>query len=138
LHDSDCGDQLEKSLMLITSEKRGVLLYMNQEGRGIGIENKIKAYELQDKGLDTVEANKKLGFPADLRDYGIGAQILSALGLSSIRLLTNNPKKIIGLEGYGLKITERIPIEIPANPVNKKYLKVKKKKLGHLINIVGK
>jgi len=134
----DCGDQLEKSLMLITSEKRGVLLYMNQEGRGIGIENKIKAYELQDKGLDTVEANKKLGFPADLRDYGIGAQILSALGLSSIRLLTNNPKKIIGLEGYGLKITERIPIEIPANPVNKKYLKVKKKKLGHLINIVGK
>ncbi len=131
----DCGEQLEKSLQIISNKGLGVLLYMHQEGRGIGLKNKIHAYELQEKGLDTVEANLKLGFPPDLRDYGIGAQILVDLGLSSIYLLTNNPKKIIGLSGYGLKVTKRIPIEIPPNKKNKKYLKTKKSKLGHLIQI---
>ena len=129
----DCGDQLEKALQMISEKGRGVLLYMHQEGRGIGLKNKIHAYKLQEKGFDTVEANLKLGFPPDLRDYGIGAQILADLGLTTIQLLTNNPKKIIGLSGYGLKVTKRIPIEIPPNKTNKKYLETKKKKLGHLI-----
>lgn len=129
----DCKNQLDKSLKLINKEKEGVLLYMRQEGRGIGLVNKLKAYNLQKKGLDTVEANKKLGFDKDLRDYGIGAQILADLGLSEIKLLTNNPKKIIGLEGYGLKITKRVPIEIKPNRINRKYLAAKKTKLGHLL-----
>ena len=132
----DCGEQLNKALELIQKEDYGVFLYMRQEGRGIGLEEKLKAYELQDKGLDTVEANKALGFPADLRDYGIGAQILVDLGLTTIRILTNNPKKIIGLEGYSLKVTERIPIEIPPNPINRKYLEAKKTKLGHILELV--
>lgn len=131
----DCGEQLEKALQIISSKGLGVFIYMHQEGRGIGLKNKIHAYKLQEKGLDTVEANLKLGFPPDLRDYGIGAQILVDLGLSSIHLLTNNPKKIIGLSGYGLKVTKRIPIEIPPNKENKEYLKTKKSKLGHLIQI---
>ncbi|MFH1541182.1 MAG: bifunctional 3,4-dihydroxy-2-butanone-4-phosphate synthase/GTP cyclohydrolase II [Elusimicrobiota bacterium] len=130
----DCGDQLEKSMCLIQKEKCGVLLYMHQEGRGIGLTNKLKAYELQNKGYDTVEANIKLGFKPDLRDYGIGAQILCDLGLSDIKLLTNNPKKIIGLEGYGLKVIQRIPIKMkPKSKFAKKYLKTKKKKCGHLL-----
>lgn len=131
----DCGDQLEKSLQIISEKGQGVFLYMHQEGRGIGLKNKIHAYKLQEKGLDTVEANIKLGFPPDLRDYGIGAQILADLGLSTIQLLTNNPKKIVGLSGYGLKVTKRIPIEIPPTKSNKKYLETKKIKLGHLLKI---
>jgi 3,4-dihydroxy 2-butanone 4-phosphate synthase/GTP cyclohydrolase II len=131
----DCGEQLEKSLQIIAEKGEGVFLYMHQEGRGIGLRNKIHAYKLQERGPDTVEANLKLGFPPDLRDYGIGAQILVELGLSSIQLLTNNPKKIIGLGGYGLKVTKRIPIEIPPTKSNKKYLQTKKVKLGHLLKI---
>jgi 3,4-dihydroxy 2-butanone 4-phosphate synthase/GTP cyclohydrolase II len=129
----DCGEQMELSLELIAKEERGVFLYMNQEGRGIGLANKIKAYSLQDQGLDTVEANEKLGFKADLRDYGIGAQILSDLGLSTIIILTNNPKKIIGLEGYGLTITDQITIAMEPNVYNERYLDTKREKMGHKI-----
>lgn len=129
----DCGPQLRQAMRMIASEGAGVIVYMRQEGRGIGLAPKIMAYKLQEHGYDTVEANLKLGYPADLREYGIGAQILCDLGLKSIRLLTNNPKKIIGLEGYGLKVVEQVPIKIKPNPYNKKYLETKKKKLGHLI-----
>jgi len=129
----DCGQQLDESLKIISEKGAGVLLYMRQEGRGIGLANKIKAYRLQEKGLDTVEANHQLGFKSDLRDYGIGAQILADLGVKKIELLTNNPKKVIGLEGYGLKIIRRLPIEIEPNKINLKYLEVKKRKMGHLL-----
>jgi 3,4-dihydroxy 2-butanone 4-phosphate synthase/GTP cyclohydrolase II len=130
----DCGDQLHNSLARIDKEGIGILLYMRQEGRGIGLGNKIKAYQLQDEGKDTVEANEALGFPADLRNYGIGAQILFDLGVRKLRLLTNNPKKVIGLKGYGLEIIERIPLEIQANHINARYLETKRDKLGHLIS----
>jgi 3,4-dihydroxy 2-butanone 4-phosphate synthase/GTP cyclohydrolase II len=132
----DCGEQLRKAMEMIRKEGKGVLLYMKQEGRGIGLINKLKAYELQDKGLDTVEANLKLGFKPDLRDYGIGAQILVDLGVRKMRLMTNNPKKIVGLEGYGLKVVERVSIETKPNEKNIIYLKTKKKKLGHMLNNV--
>lgn len=132
----DCGDQLHKAMEMIRKEGKGVLLYMRQEGRGIGLANKLKAYELQDKGLDTVEANIKLGFKPDLRDYGIGAQILVDLGIKKMRLMTNNPKKIIGLEGYGLKVVERVSIESRPHDKNIVYLKTKKKKLGHMLENV--
>lgn len=131
----DCGDQLSTALSMIENEGLGVFLYMRQEGRGIGLANKILAYELQDLGRDTVEANLELGFDADLRDYGVGAQILVDMGLSSIRLVTNNPRKIIGIEGYGLKVVERIPMEINPTPENLKYLETKRDKLGHLLRI---
>ncbi|MDD4924402.1 MAG: bifunctional 3,4-dihydroxy-2-butanone-4-phosphate synthase/GTP cyclohydrolase II [Dehalococcoidales bacterium] len=129
----DCGEQINVAMGMIAEEKRGVLLYMRQEGRGIGIHNKICAYELQDNGMDTVEANLSLGFPADLRDYGIGAQILNDLKLNKIRLLTNNPKKVIGLEGYGLEVIETVPIIIKPNPYNQRYLETKKDKMGHIL-----
>jgi 3,4-dihydroxy 2-butanone 4-phosphate synthase/GTP cyclohydrolase II len=129
----DCGQQLKMAMKMIKEKGRGVILYMRQEGRGIGLVNKLKAYQLQDNGLDTVEANEALGFKADLRDYGIGAQILADLGLSKIRLLTNNPKKIVGLEGYGLKVIDRVPIIVRPSKSNKRYLKTKKEKLGHRI-----
>jgi len=131
----DCGRQLKKAMEIIGKEKKGVILYMSQEGRGIGLIDKIRAYNLQDKGLDTIQANEALGHKADLRDYGIGAQILVDLGLKNIRLLTNNPRKIVGLEGYGLRVIERIPLEIEPNPFNYKYLKTKKEKLSHSLNI---
>jgi len=131
----DCGDQLGNSMQMIEKEGRGVLLYMRQEGRGIGLANKLQAYHLQDNGKDTVEANIALGFKADLRDYGIGAQILRDLGIRKIRLITNNPKKVVGLKGYNLEIVERIPIEIPATSKSFKYLKTKRDKLGHFIEL---
>ena len=131
----DCGSQLHRAMEIIERRGQGVILYMHQEGRGIGLVNKVKAYKLQDKGLDTVEANKVLGFKPDLRDYGIGAQILADMGLSTIALLTNNPRKIVGIEGYGLKVTKRVPLEIKPTRVNQKYLRVKKKKLGHMLEV---
>jgi 3,4-dihydroxy 2-butanone 4-phosphate synthase/GTP cyclohydrolase II len=133
----DCGEQLESALAMIEEEGTGVLLYLSQEGRGIGLLNKLKAYKLQEEGFDTVEANLKLGLPADLRDYGIGAQILGDLGLSSIRILTNNPKKISGLAGYGLSVTDQVPIAHKANPHNVEYLRTKRDKMGHILHHQG-
>jgi 3,4-dihydroxy 2-butanone 4-phosphate synthase/GTP cyclohydrolase II len=127
----DCGNQLHDALRRIGQEKKGVLVYMRQEGRGIGLPAKIQAYRLQERGLDTVEANRKLGYPADLREYGIGAQILADLGVRRMRLLTNNPKKVVGLAGYGLELVDQVPIRAKANPHNRKYLATKKRKLGH-------
>ncbi len=131
----DCGPQLAMAMRMVAQEGRGVVLYMRQEGRGIGLLNKLRAYELQDQGLDTVEANQRLGFPADLRDYGIGAQILSDLGVRRIRLLTNNPRKVVGLAGHGLEVVERVPIAIPPNEQNRAYLRAKREKLGHLLEV---
>ena len=132
----DCGEQLHAALERIGREGSGVLLYMHQEGRGIGLANKLHSYALQDKGLDTVEANTRLGFGPDLRHYGIGAQILSDLGLTSIRLMTNNPRKIVGLDGYGLKVVQRVQLEVKPNPSNLRYLKTKKEKLGHILKVL--
>jgi len=132
----DCGAQLETAMARIAAEGRGVLLYLNQEGRGIGLANKIRAYELQDQGFDTVEANERLGFKPDQRDYGIGAQILGDLGVKTMRLLTNNPRKFVGLQGYGLSVSEAVPLEIPASESTRKYLKTKKDKLGHKLSSV--
>lgn len=129
----DCGDQLHAAMLQVEKAGQGVILYMRQEGRGIGLVNKLKAYNLQDEGMDTVEANEKLGFKPDLRDYGIGAQILRDIGVGKIRLLTNNPKKVVGLHGYGLKIVDRVPIEIPITKQNERYLQAKRDKLGHLL-----
>ena len=133
----DCGIQLEVALQMIALEGSGVLLYLRQEGRGIGLLNKLRAYKLQEQGLDTVDANIELGMPADLRDYGIGAQILADLGLSTIRLLTNNPKKIAGLEGYGLRVAEQVPIQHAPNPHNEAYLAAKRDRLGHTLHHQG-
>ena len=129
----DCGPQLHQAMKQVAEAGRGVILYMRQEGRGIGLAPKIKAYKLQEQGLDTVEANLKLGYGMDLREYGLGAQILVDLGLKTIRLLTNNPKKVVGLKGYGLKIVQQVPIKIKSNPHNERYLKTKREKLGHLL-----
>jgi 3,4-dihydroxy 2-butanone 4-phosphate synthase/GTP cyclohydrolase II len=132
----DCGDQLHAAMTLVEKEGSGVILYMRQEGRGIGLANKLKAYELQDKGMDTVEANISLGFEPDLRDYGIGAQMLVEIGVRQMKLITNNPKKIVGLEGYGLKVVERVPLEIAPHEKNVAYLTAKKKKMGHILKHV--
>jgi 3,4-dihydroxy 2-butanone 4-phosphate synthase/GTP cyclohydrolase II len=132
----DCGPQLEAAMDRIAAEGRGVLLYLNQEGRGIGLSNKIRAYELQDGGLDTVEANERLGFKADQRDYGIGVQILKNLGVRSMRLLSNNPRKLVGIEGYQLSVVEWLPLEIPASDGTRRYLTTKKNKLGHKLTSV--
>jgi 3,4-dihydroxy 2-butanone 4-phosphate synthase/GTP cyclohydrolase II len=129
----DCGPQLHQAMRQVAEAGCGVILYMRQEGRGIGLPAKIQAYKLQEQGLDTVEANRRLGFKMDLREYGLGAQILADLGLQTIRLLTNNPRKIVGLEGYGLKITEQVPIKVSPNPHNARYLSTKKRKMGHLL-----
>jgi len=134
----DCGGQITMAMQAIANEGRGVFLYMRQEGRGIGLHNKIAAYALQDQGMDTVEANESLGFPADLRDYGIGAQILVDLGLRDIRLLTNNPRKVVGLEGYGLRVVETLPLIVTPNPVNIHYLETKQQKMGHLLEMEGR
>lgn len=130
----DCGEQLAKALSMIEEEGKGVLLYMHQEGRGIGLVNKLKAYQLQDQGCDTVEANEALGFGADMRDYGIGAQILAEIGVRRMRLMTNNPLKMVALEGYGLSVVERVPLEVPSRPENENYLRTKCLKMGHLLN----
>lgn len=129
----DCGDQLDLAMAAVAKEKKGVVLYMRQEGRGIGLDNKIRAYKLQDEGMDTVEANIALGFDADLRDYGIGAQILADLGVKNVRLMTNNPRKLVGIEGYGIKVVEQVPVKMKPSKHNKNYLSTKKAKLGHLI-----
>jgi 3,4-dihydroxy 2-butanone 4-phosphate synthase/GTP cyclohydrolase II len=132
----DCGAQLDAAMQRIAAEGRGILLYLNQEGRGIGLANKIRAYELQDEGFDTVEANERLGFKADQRDYGMGVQILRELGVRSMRLLSNNPRKLVGIEGYGLSVSEWLPLEIPASESTRRYLKTKKEKLGHKLSSV--
>jgi 3,4-dihydroxy 2-butanone 4-phosphate synthase/GTP cyclohydrolase II len=131
----DCGEQLELALARIEAEGSGVVLYMAQEGRGIGLLNKLKAYELQEQGLDTVEANLELGFPEDAREYGIGNQILADLGLTTIRILTNNPRKLSGIEGFGLRVVEQVPIVVPANVENRRYLATKRDKLGHMLRV---
>ena len=131
----DCGDQLEMAMHQISENKSGIILYLRQEGRGIGLKHKIKAYKLQEEGMDTVEANNELGFSADLRDYGVGAQILKDLDAIKLTIMTNNPKKLIGLEGHGLTIVDRKPIKIPPKKMNKKYLETKKNKLGHILDI---
>jgi 3,4-dihydroxy 2-butanone 4-phosphate synthase/GTP cyclohydrolase II len=130
----DCGPQLHAAMRKIGEEGRGVIVYLDQEGRGIGLLNKLRAYELQDSGADTVQANQKLGFAPDLRNYGIGAQILRDLGLSTIRVMTNNPRKLVGIDGYGLEIVERVPLTVPPHPENQGYLDVKRDKLGHLLS----
>jgi len=131
----DCGIQLDSAMKAIVEEGSGAIIYLKQEGRGIGLKHKIKAYKLQESGLDTVEANEELGFPPDMRDYGIGAQILKDLGIKKLKVMTNNPKKLIGLEGHGIEISERVKMDINANPDNQKYLSTKKKKLGHMIDL---